>query len=65
MDFVAHLQGGCYAADDTVRLLRAVGADLDGAGIIDDLTIVQMELRLLRDQGVSQCQSQTASGDTR
>jgi hypothetical protein len=46
-DFVAHLCGGCYPADVTPLLLRAVQSDPDGARMLDQLTFVQLELKLL------------------
>lgn len=48
MDFVAHLDGGCYPDGVTQQLLAAVRLDPVGARMLDDLAIVQMELGLLR-----------------
>lgn len=50
MDFVAHLDAGCYPDEVAQQLLDAVRLDAAGARMLDDLAIVQMELRLLRDQ---------------
>ncbi|MDO3636038.1 hypothetical protein [Mycolicibacterium arseniciresistens] len=46
MEFVAHLHGGCYEADETERLLPTVRADPDGARMLAALTIAQLEVRL-------------------
>ncbi|ORA10960.1 hypothetical protein [Mycobacterium arosiense] len=64
MDFVSHLDAGCYPDGVTQQLLAAVRCDPVGARMLDDLAVVQMELRLLRDEQVTQNQSQTASGGT-
>lgn len=50
MNFVAHLSGGCYPADITPALLRAVRADETGARMLDGITMVELELRLCGSQ---------------
>jgi hypothetical protein len=50
LEFVAHLEAGCYPDDVTPRLMAAVRSDPAGARMLDALTIVQMELRLLGDR---------------
>jgi len=50
LDFVAHLHGGCYPADVTPLLLRAVQRDPDGVRLLDRLTNVQRAVRLLDSQ---------------
>lgn len=50
MDFVSHLDAGCYPDEITPRLLTAVRRDAPGARMLDDLAIVQLELRLYGSQ---------------
>lgn len=50
MDFVSHLDAGCYPDEVTKELLAAVHRDPAGARMLDDLAIVQIELGLLRNQ---------------
>jgi hypothetical protein len=49
VDFVSHLDAGCYPDNVTQDLLAAVRSDPTGARMLTELTIVQMELRLLGD----------------
>lgn len=46
LEFVAHLHGGCYSADITPQLIAGVKADEAGRRLLDQLTIVQLELWL-------------------
>ncbi|WP_255784566.1 hypothetical protein [Mycobacteroides abscessus] len=48
LDFVAHLHGGCYSEDIMAKLLTEVRADQAGQRMLDQLTIIQMELSLVR-----------------
>lgn len=50
MDFVSHLDAGCYSDGATHELLATVRLDPAGARMLDDVAIVQMELRLLGDR---------------
>ena len=47
LEFIAHLHGGCYDDDITPQLLAAVAKDEAGKRILDELTIIQLELALL------------------
>ncbi|MDM2096403.1 hypothetical protein PP348_20220 [Mycobacteroides abscessus] len=47
LNFVAHLDAGCYPDDLTPELLAGVRRDPAGAGLLDLLTTTQLELRLL------------------
>lgn len=49
MDFVAHLDGGCYPVAITTDLLASVNSDEEGRRMLDALTIVGLELRIARD----------------
>jgi len=47
LDFVSHLDAGCYPAELTYQLMATLRLDPAGARMLDDLAIVRMELRLL------------------
>lgn len=44
-EFVAHLHAGCYPDDLTPALLALVRADPGGARMLDDYSLIQLELR--------------------
>ncbi len=46
------MHGGCYPADVTTRLLDIVNLDPEAAMVIDALTVIQRELRALRNRAV-------------
>jgi hypothetical protein len=47
LDFVSHLDAGCYPDEMTAELLAQVSCDDEGRRMLDALTIVGLELRLL------------------
>ena len=47
LDFVAHLDTGCYPDENTADLLAAVSRDEEGRRMLDALVIVGLELRLV------------------
>ena len=47
IDFVAHLRAGCYPDALASELLAAICSDPVGARLLDGLTIIQLELRVL------------------
>lgn len=49
LEFVAHLEAGCYPDDVTPELMAVVCRDPAGARMLDALRITQLELRLLGD----------------
>lgn len=49
LDFVAHLDAGCYPDEIAAELLAAVSRDEHGRRVLDALTITGLELRIAED----------------
>jgi hypothetical protein len=47
LEFIAHLHGECYGDDITPQLLAAATKDEAGKRMLDELTIVRLELALM------------------